>query len=188
MRRIERNALTLAASLCSLLLAAAGCNHPDVQKQTRQAGEAIKAAGKETGEAVQAAGEAAAAETKAAVDRAGDALQEAGEEAKGKLREAGREAEESAKQAGKKIGAAAEQAGENAKRTVSDAAITASIKAKLIANADVKGVEIDVDTTGARVTLRGTAKTAAQRDEAERIARSTEGVLSVDNRIVVGAK
>ena len=170
--RIDR--LPAFAALC--VLAAGACNDPAVTKQTRQAGEAIKAAGKETGEAVTAAGEAAMKETKAAVEEAGGAIREAGEEAK-----------ESAKRAGKDLGAAAEKAGDTAKRKIEDAAVTASVKARLIADPDVKAVSIDVDTVAGRVTLRGTAKSAAQRDAAERIARGAEGVVSVDNRIVVGS-
>lgn len=173
MKRIDL--LPAFAALCAL--AAGGCNDPAVTKQTRQAGEAIKAAGKETGEAVSAAGEAAVKETKAAVEEAGGAIRQAGEEAK-----------ESAKQAGKDFASAAEKAGDTATKKIEDAALTASIKARLIADPDVKAVSIDVDTVGGRVTLRGTAKTAAQRDAAERIARGADGVVSVDNRIVVGGK
>ncbi len=172
MKRIEL--LPAFTLLCAL--AAGGCNDPGVKRQTRQAGEAIKAAGKETGEAVTAAGEAAVAEGKAAVEEAGGAIREAGEEAR-----------ESAKRAGKDITAAAEKAGDTAKRKIEDAAVTASVKARLIGNPDVKAVEIDVDAVGGRVTLRGTAKSAAQRDAAERIAREADGVVSVDNRIVVGS-
>lgn len=173
MKRID----PLSALVVLSTFAAGACNDPAVERQTRQAGEAIKAAGKETGEAVTAAGEAAVKETKAAVEEAGGAIREAGEEAK-----------ESAKRAGKDLTAAAEKAGGAAKKKIEDAAVTASIKARLIADPDVKAVEIDVDTVGGRVTLRGTAKTAAQRDAAERIARAADGVVSVDNRIVVGSR
>lgn len=158
-------------------LAAGGCNDPAVERQTRQAGEAIKAAGKETGEAVTAAGEAAVKETKAAVEEAGGAIREAGEEAK-----------ESARRAGKDLSAAAEKAGDTAKKKIEDAAVTASVKARLFADPDVKALDIDVDTVAGRVTLRGTAKSAAQRDAAERIARGADGVVSVENRIVVGSR
>ncbi len=174
MKSLKRKDLLLPAFALLCVLGAGACKNPEVKEQTRQAGEAIKAAGKETGEAVTAAGDAAVTETKAAAEKAGGAIRQAGEEAK-----------ENAKQAGKDIAAAAERAGDTAKKKIEDAALTTSIKAKLIANPDVKGVSISVDTVGGRVTLSGTAKTAAQKDEAERIARGTEGVVSVDNRIVV---
>jgi hyperosmotically inducible periplasmic protein len=171
---MKRNLLLLPTIAALCLLGAGACSDPAVKEQTRQAGEAIKTAGRETGEAVASAGDAAVAETKAAVEEAGGVIREAGEEAKA-----------SAKQAGKDIAEAAERA---AKGKIADAALTASVKARLIADTDVKGVSIDVDTVDGRVTLRGTAKTAAQKDEAERIARATEGVISVDNRIVVGSQ
>src|SRR6185295_18945060 len=107
MKRIDLLPPALAL-LCAL--AASACDNPRVQEQTHQAGEAIKAAGKETGEAVTAAGDVA-------VEKTGDTAQ-------------------------KKI----EAAGDTAKKRIEDAAVTASIKAKLIANADVKAVSIDVDT------------------------------------------
>ncbi len=156
------------AVLC--LLGAGACNNPEVKQQTQQAGEAIKAAGKETGEAVKAAGQVAVEQTKEAAEEAGAALREAG------------------KEAGQDLAAAAERAGDQAKRKLTDAGVTASIKAKMIANPDVKGVTIEVTTVEGRVTLAGTAKTSYQKDEAEKVARQTEGVVSVDNRIVVAGR
>ncbi|HXU33683.1 MAG TPA: BON domain-containing protein [Thermoanaerobaculia bacterium] len=185
MKRIDLLPPALAL-LCAL--AASACDNPRVQEQTHQAGEAIKAAGKETGEAVTAAGDVAVEKTKAAVEQAGGAIQQAGEDAKESARQAGKDLTAAAEKAGDTAQKKIEAAGDTAKKRIEDAAVTASIKAKLIANADVKAVSIDVDTVGGRVTLRGTVKTAAQRDEAERIARATEGVVSVDNRIVVGSK
>ncbi len=171
---MKRTDFLLSAFVVLSALGAGACKNPAVKEQTRQAGEAIKAAGKETGEAVTAAGNAAVAETKAAVDQAGGAIQEAGQEVSA-----------SAQKAGKDMAAAAERAGDSAQKKIADATVTASIKAQLIVDKEVKAVSIDIDTLGGRVTLKGTAKTAAQRDKAERIARETDGVASVDNRIVV---
>lgn len=164
------------AVLCAL--AAGACDNPKVQEQTRQAGEAIKTAGKETGEAVKAAGQQAVEETKAAVEQAG-------QEVTASAQKAGKDLADAAEKAGDSAKKELEKAGATAKKKIADASVTASIKAKLIANKDVKAVSIDVDTVAGRVTLRGTAQTTAQKDEAGRIAHETEGVVSVDNQIVV---
>ena len=175
------------ALLCAL--AAGACDSPKVKEQTRQAGEAIKTAGKETGEAVTAAGHEAVEETKAAVEQAGQEVSASAKQAGKDITAAAERAGDSAKKKLDEAGDSAKQqikeASDTAKKKIADANVTASIKAHLIANSDVKALSIDVDTVGGRVTLRGTAKTAAQKEEAARIAREIDGVVSVDNRIVV---
>ena len=64
--------------------------------------------------------------------------------------------------------------------------ITSSLKTKFLADPDVAALKIDVDTTNGVVTLTGNVKTAAERDEALRIARESEGVKSVVDRLKVG--
>jgi hyperosmotically inducible protein len=68
-----------------------------------------------------------------------------------------------------------------------DAAITAAVKAKLLADPDTSGLKIDVDTTDAVVTLTGTVKTAAEKTEAVKLAGETTGVKSVTDRLTVGS-
>ena len=68
----------------------------------------------------------------------------------------------------------------------SDAMITSSLKTKFLADPDVAALKIDVDTMDGIVTLTGNVKTAAERDEALRIARETDGVKSVVDRLKVG--
>ena len=58
----------------------------------------------------------------------------------------------------------------------------------LIADPEVKGVAIEVDTVNGTVTLSGTAKSAYEKSEAEKLAKHTEGVVSVVNKIVVTTK
>jgi hyperosmotically inducible periplasmic protein len=72
-------------------------------------------------------------------------------------------------------------------QVLDDTAITASVKAKLLDDTRTEGFDINVDTAKGRVILRGGADTAADRMAAGDIARGTDGVLSVDNRIVVAA-
>ncbi|MFZ5605528.1 MAG: BON domain-containing protein [Pseudomonadota bacterium] len=71
------------------------------------------------------------------------------------------------------------------KSELSDAAITAKVKSKLLANSDVKGLAIDVDTANKEVTLTGKVSTDTERDLAYYIARNTEGVRSIRNELTV---
>ncbi len=66
-----------------------------------------------------------------------------------------------------------------------DAATTAAVKTKLLGDTKVGGLGIDVDTKDNVVTLSGKVKTAAERSEAVRLARTTTGVKSVVNKLIV---
>ena len=68
---------------------------------------------------------------------------------------------------------------------LTDPALTASVKSKLLANPDVSGLRIDVDTRDGVVTLTGTVSTQAEKDEALRVVRDTSGVKSVEDRLTV---
>lgn len=65
--------------------------------------------------------------------------------------------------------------------------ITMKIQARYFLDNEVKGHEIDVDTNKGVVTLKGSVETAQQKQEAELIARETEGVTRVINQLTVGA-
>lgn len=64
-----------------------------------------------------------------------------------------------------------------------DATITAAVKAKLLGDPDVSGLAIDVDTEDGVVTLSGRVNTAAEKAEAIRLARETDGVRSVTDKL-----
>ncbi len=179
-----RTNLWLPALAVFAVLGAGACNDPHAHEQADQAGDAIKVAGEETAEAATAAGDAAMEDTKDAAQNAGDAMHQAGEDISDAAHEAGHDMAEAADEAGAK----AEKAGDKAKMKMDDAGITAAVKSKLLADPEVKGLAIDVDTVGGKVTLSGTAKTAYEKEEAEKLARHTDGVVSVDNKIVVGGK
>ena len=63
---------------------------------------------------------------------------------------------------------------------IDDAWITSKVKTQLLADADVKGTQITVETKANVVTLGGTADTAAARAKAIEIATATKGVARVD--------
>ena len=68
---------------------------------------------------------------------------------------------------------------------VDDAAITTSVKAKLLEDKTTGGLSINVDTLGGTVSLAGFAKSQAEKDRAGEIARTTKGVKDVRNNLIV---
>lgn len=75
---------------------------------------------------------------------------------------------------------------ENAAEATGDAALTAKVKTKFLADTSIAGLKIDVDTTDNVVTLSGTVSTAAERARAVSMAKGTDGVKSVVNNLKVG--
>ena len=73
------------------------------------------------------------------------------------------------------------------RQAVVDATLTARIKSKLIANGNVSGLSVDVDTRGGNVTLSGTVDSEEEKDLIGSIARNTDGATSVDNQLRVDA-
>lgn len=82
------------------------------------------------------------------------------------------------------------KAGANADRIttgkyVDDAWITAKVKALLLKDEGVKGLDVNVETHKGAVQLAGWVNTSTQAAEAEKIARSVEGVKTVENDLQV---
>ena len=67
-------------------------------------------------------------------------------------------------------------------------ALTAKIKSKMALDDHVRARAIDVDTSGSAVTLRGTVASASERARAVRLARDTEGVTQVVDRLRIVPK
>lgn len=66
-----------------------------------------------------------------------------------------------------------------------DPNITVQVKGKLLADPDVAGLRIDVDTRGQVVTLTGTVRTQAEKSRALQLAREVKGVMRVNDRLTV---
>lgn len=79
-------------------------------------------------------------------------------------------------------------ASENMGATISDAAITAKVKSKLLANTEVSGLKVNVDTKNKIVTLNGQVESDAKRDLVYYITRNTEGVRGINNKLAVHDK
>src|SRR5687768_13057054 len=72
-----------------------------------------------------------------------------------------------------------------ARSSVADSAITAAVKSKLAISSGDEAINVNVDTRGGVVTLTGVVETQAHKEQAERIAASTEGVTRVINNLTV---
>jgi hyperosmotically inducible protein len=108
--------------------------------------------------------------SKDAAEKTGDAAKKAGEKTKDVAQDAG---------------AKTKNAAVKGKDVTADASITAAVKTKLLGDTKVSGLKIDVDTKDNVVTLTGTVRTAAEKAEAVRLARTTTGVKSVVDKLVI---
>jgi hyperosmotically inducible periplasmic protein len=75
-----------------------------------------------------------------------------------------------------------------ASEQMSDAGITSKIKAKFVGDPDVKALDVGVETEEGVVYLTGRVNNQQQKEEAERLAKDTKGVIRVVNHITVGDK
>ena len=70
---------------------------------------------------------------------------------------------------------------------VTDAGITGMVKANLLADPDVGGLKIDVDTRDRVVTLTGMVKSDAEKARAIELATKVDSVMRVEDRLTVRA-
>jgi hyperosmotically inducible periplasmic protein len=140
-------------------------------------------------------------DTKIHVD--GDAVNSNFEQAEQQFDRAGEEIKEGAQQVGAAVQEGAEQVGDAvqegaerieaevgpvAREVLSDASITARVKARLAADPEVNAIQIDVDTIDGVVTLNGKVSSQEVSQEAEKLAKRTEGVKQVNNLIQVAGQ
>ncbi len=102
-------------------------------------------------------------------------------QAEQKAAEAKNSMQDSAKEAQAGMAAATDSMAD----TVKDAAITTSIKAELARDSGLSALDINVDTEAGRVVLRGTAPDATSRDRAYTLASAVDGVVAVNNELVI---
>jgi osmotically-inducible protein OsmY len=81
--------------------------------------------------------------------------------------------------------ASAPSASDAARAVFTDPAVTTAVKAKFAADSTVGALRIDVDTSDGVVTLTGRVKSSAEKDQAVRLARETDGVRNVVDRLTI---
>lgn len=67
-----------------------------------------------------------------------------------------------------------------------DVMISSKVKAQLIGKSEIRASDIDVSSSQGVVTLIGRVSDSSIKDDAERIARATNGVTDVNNELLVG--
>jgi hyperosmotically inducible protein len=71
---------------------------------------------------------------------------------------------------------------------IPDAALTAAVKTKLLADTATSGLKINIDTLDGVVTLSGDVRSQTEKDVAVRLTRETTGVREVNDRLTVVAR
>jgi hyperosmotically inducible periplasmic protein len=99
----------------------------------------------------------------------------------GEAKDATRDSDRKVDDAQKKAGETADKVGDAA----ANAALTSVVKTKFLADTTVSGLNIDVDSNKGVVTLTGNVRSAAEKQRAVKIARETEGVKSVVDRLKI---
>ena len=82
---------------------------------------------------------------------------------------------------GKKMDEASQKAGE----VVGDAAITAQVKAAILAESGLHSFQISVNTKDGAVTLAGAVDTQSDSDKAKAVASAVGGVKKVENQLTL---
>ena len=95
---------------------------------------------------------------------------------------------EKARARGAEVSEKAAIAAERVKETVSEAALTTKIKAKMVFDDYVKARSINVNTKNGTVTLRGVVRSVDEHDRALTLARDTVGVTQVVDELRVEAQ
>jgi hyperosmotically inducible protein len=75
--------------------------------------------------------------------------------------------------------------GSSAGSAIDDSIITTKVKTALLADADIKGTDINVETQQGEVMLSGFVNNKAQTDKAVKVARAVEGVKKVTDKTAV---
>jgi hyperosmotically inducible periplasmic protein len=92
------------------------------------------------------------------------------------------------KEGAEKVGSKTKEVLSTTGEVITDAWITSRVKTRFIGEDALKDSHIDVDTNDHVVTLKGTVLSAAGRSRAIAIAKDTEGVHKVEDRLTIGSK
>lgn len=84
-----------------------------------------------------------------------------------------------------RVATATDKATTQAAAAVDDSALTAKVKAAIIAEPGLSALQINVDTKNSVVTLSGTVNDAMAKDHAMEVSQKVSGVRSVVDNLVV---
>jgi osmotically-inducible protein OsmY len=119
--------------------------------------------------------------TKKAADKTVDATKKAGEATKNAAKKTAGAVKDTKVEVKDDTTPKLQRAGD----VTADAAITSAVKTKLLGDTAVRGLKIDVDTKDNVVTLTGNVRSAAEKAEAIRLAKTTTGVKSVVDKLTI---
>jgi len=119
------------------------------------------------------------------IDQKTDEMQAAAEQKGEQMQQEGAEMRAEAADKADEAKAAVANAVDSTKEAITDATITASVNTELAADKELSALKIDVDTDKGNVELSGEAPTASAKERATTIAKSVDGVISVDNQLKV---
>jgi hyperosmotically inducible protein len=149
----------------------------DMKDATHDASKSTKQAAREANDEVKDTAHEAKHDAK-------DAAHEAKHDTKDAAHEAKHDAKDTASTAGRETREATGTAGQ----AVNDGWITTKVKSSFVGVDALEGSDIDVDTNGHVVTLRGTVPSEAARARAISLAKQVDGVKSVKDDLKIGAK
>jgi hyperosmotically inducible periplasmic protein len=115
----------------------------------------------------------------------------AGKQIDQSMQKMGQRVDQATDRAKEQVAQTADRAKEQVAKTgqvLDDTAITAAVKAGIIAEPGLKVLKIDVDTKNGQVTLTGSVDSAENVQRATQVASSVQGVKGVDNRLAVSSK
>jgi osmotically-inducible protein OsmY len=122
--------------------------------------------------------------TKGTMGKLGDKTKEGAEKTKEGAETVGEKTKEGAENVGEKTKQGLSKAGEE----ITDTWITGHVKERFMGVDVLKGSDIDVTTENHVVTLKGTVASAAARTHAVQLARATQGVTRVVNRLTIAPR
>lgn len=92
---------------------------------------------------------------------------------------------ERAREVGAEVGERTSEAADATRRAIAEGTLTSKIKAKMALDDTVGALKIDVDTQGTVVTLTGFVRSDTERERALALARETDGVTQVVDRLQI---
>ena len=178
----------VSAILVGAVVAGSACTQEPVETTISAAVTADKpnAGSSDTSlEPSKAAGEKTEDVTKNAVETIGDKTKEIAVATADETKDIAVKTADKTEDIARAVGSETKKIVSTTGEVITDGWITATVSARFVDEALLKGSNINVDTTDHAVTLKGTVKSDAAKARAAAVAGGTEGVTRVVNQLVV---